>query len=82
MRLADTEVRYAQVRLDQPTKSSDMVCDGVDCTMSFADARATIDGMKAGRRVAILLFTNNGQLVQVGLSSTGFAEAVARTRPN
>jgi invasion protein IalB len=82
MRMADTEVRYAQFRIEQPAKSSDMICDGVDCTVSFADARAIIDGMKAGRQAAIHLFTNNGQVAQVRLSAVGFAEAIARTRPN
>jgi invasion protein IalB len=38
--------------------------------------------MKAGRKATILLFTNNGQVLQVGLSSTGFVEAIARTRGN
>jgi invasion protein IalB len=81
MKLSDTEVRYAQLRLDRPVKMNDMICDGVDCTMSYADARATIEALKSGRQAAILLFTNNGQVLQVGISTDGFAEAVARTRP-
>ncbi|MSO71702.1 MAG: hypothetical protein EXQ88_06815 [Alphaproteobacteria bacterium] len=81
MKLTDTEVRYAQFRLDQQAKMNDMICDGVDCTMSFADARSTLDALKAGRRASILLFTNTGQVVQVGISTDGLSEAVARTRP-
>jgi invasion protein IalB len=81
MKLTDTEVRYARFRLDQPIKMNDMICDGVDCSMSFVDARDTIDGLKAGRRAAILLFTNDGQVVQVGISTDGLADAIERTRP-
>ena len=77
-----TEVRYAQLKLENPDVIAELICGEVDCTMSFADARATIDGITAGRTATLLLFTNIGQIVQIRLPSAGFAEAVARTRPN
>ncbi len=78
----DTEVRYAQMRIDRVTKTAELVCGEKECGMGYADARATIDALKSGLGATVMLFTNNGQVVQVRLPTAGFGAAAARTRTN
>ncbi len=82
LQVSDAEVRYAQLLVRDAPAPAELICEALQCAMSYDDARMVIEQFQTADSAQVRLFTGSGATVMVRLSLSGFNEAYAAARGN